>query len=621
MITAEEVKARLNFASFYTGELRDLKPGTNGNAMALCPFHEDKKPSLSVNLETGYFHCFGCGAEGDVFDFYQKRHGVDFKTALQELARLAGLDPDAEDRRGEEQGLTLEAFAEAKRLPIDFLQEHGVIEVKGGNGRPYVVFEYRGLGGKVIPEANRLRFSMAERPIAKRGGKPALYGLWRQAELLAEEGELLLVEGESDALTAWLYGLPAVGVPGKTLLKTLDPQFFQAFRSLYVWEEPDAEGWAQEVAGRLKDLPGLRVFAMTPPPGIKDLSEAHCRGMDILALVRQMQREAVEVITLQEEQIFISAFSLLSQHVEPPDNIISGGILPRGGGLIIAGESGDGKSLLRLQLAISLATSLQFLDFEIRKSRVLIIQSENTQREETYRLRRMLIGLGLNKEAIMDNILFLKPSLRFYLNKSKSALELEKIIKDSGADVVIYDPLTSFHNVNENDNVAIRQVLDTITQINRSLNTTAIVIHHFGKPSEFTTNAYRTRGASSIKDWADTLITLTRKNHEHKILRLLEFLKVRNGPEPKSLLLERDEFFLHHITEAEMLCPPEKVAEIIQNQGGTVEGFENLKQLISQTVNCSPRAAATFIKTAKERGFIKVVSDPQDSRKKIYVAV
>jgi hypothetical protein len=307
---------------------------------------------------------------------YRLRHekwNLPFRETLRELAYFAGLDPDAEDRRGE--GLTLEQFAAAKKLPVDFLAQHGVKQARGKDGRPYIVFEYRGLDGQVIPEATRMRYAMGERPKARKNGTPTLYGLWRQAELLAEDGELLLLEGESDTLTAWLHNLPAVGVPGKTLLKTLDPQFFQDFRSLYVWEEPDAQGWAREVAARLKNLPGLRVFAMTPPEGIKDLSEAHCRGLDVVALVREMQRAAVE-ITLQEEQIFISAFSLLSQHVEPPDNIISGGILPRGGGLIIAGESGDGKSLLRLQLAISLATSLQFLDFEIRKSRVLIIQSQ-----------------------------------------------------------------------------------------------------------------------------------------------------------------------------------------------------------------------------------------------------
>jgi hypothetical protein len=63
----------------------------------------------------------------------------------------------------------------------------------------------------------------------------------------------------------------------------------------------DAQGWAHEVAARLSSLSHLRIFAMTPPEGIKDLSEAHCRGLDVVALVREMQREAVEVSGSQND--------------------------------------------------------------------------------------------------------------------------------------------------------------------------------------------------------------------------------------------------------------------------------------------------------------------------------
>ena len=50
--------------------------------MGLCPFHEDKNPSLSVDQSKGLFHCFGCGAGGDVFDFVMRHQGVEFKEAL-----------------------------------------------------------------------------------------------------------------------------------------------------------------------------------------------------------------------------------------------------------------------------------------------------------------------------------------------------------------------------------------------------------------------------------------------------------------------------------------------------------------------------------------------------------
>jgi DNA primase len=50
-----------------------------------CPFHADKTPSLSVNEDRGVFHCFGCGASGDVIRFIELIEGVSFKEALSIL--------------------------------------------------------------------------------------------------------------------------------------------------------------------------------------------------------------------------------------------------------------------------------------------------------------------------------------------------------------------------------------------------------------------------------------------------------------------------------------------------------------------------------------------------------
>jgi len=53
--------------------------------MGRCPFHEDKKPSLSVDAIKGLWHCFGCGAGGDVLGFLSKIEGKSLPTLLQEL--------------------------------------------------------------------------------------------------------------------------------------------------------------------------------------------------------------------------------------------------------------------------------------------------------------------------------------------------------------------------------------------------------------------------------------------------------------------------------------------------------------------------------------------------------
>mgnify|MGYP005841650189 CR=1 FL=1 len=87
----ETIKNSMDFAAFYRSELGELKPVSNGNHLALCPFHDDSKPSLSVNFQDGLYKCFGCEAKGDVFDFYQRKHGCDFRTAFKELAAFAGV--------------------------------------------------------------------------------------------------------------------------------------------------------------------------------------------------------------------------------------------------------------------------------------------------------------------------------------------------------------------------------------------------------------------------------------------------------------------------------------------------------------------------------------------------
>lgn len=60
--------------------------------VGLCPFHDDKKPSMWVSPAKGIFKCFACGAGGDVFTFVQKYHAMDFREALEFLAERAGIE-------------------------------------------------------------------------------------------------------------------------------------------------------------------------------------------------------------------------------------------------------------------------------------------------------------------------------------------------------------------------------------------------------------------------------------------------------------------------------------------------------------------------------------------------
>jgi DNA primase len=57
----------------------------------LCPFHAERTPSFGVSREAGLFHCFGCGASGDVIRFVERTQQVSFPAAVRWLATRAGI--------------------------------------------------------------------------------------------------------------------------------------------------------------------------------------------------------------------------------------------------------------------------------------------------------------------------------------------------------------------------------------------------------------------------------------------------------------------------------------------------------------------------------------------------
>lgn len=60
----------------------------------LCPFHQEKSPSFTVNDDKGFYHCFGCGAHGDVISFVSKTENLDFMESLERLAISIGINVD-----------------------------------------------------------------------------------------------------------------------------------------------------------------------------------------------------------------------------------------------------------------------------------------------------------------------------------------------------------------------------------------------------------------------------------------------------------------------------------------------------------------------------------------------
>ncbi len=98
MGSKEEVRERISIADVI-GEYVQLVPAGRGRLKGLCPFHKEKSPSFQVDVEQGYFYCFGCKAGGDMFSFVQRQENLSFGDALRKLADKAGVT--VETRYGE----------------------------------------------------------------------------------------------------------------------------------------------------------------------------------------------------------------------------------------------------------------------------------------------------------------------------------------------------------------------------------------------------------------------------------------------------------------------------------------------------------------------------------------
>lgn len=86
----ERIKERL-ILSDLIGQVVPLKKRGH-EFVGCCPFHQEKTPSFTVNNQKGFYHCFGCGVHGSVFDFLMHQQHMNFPEAVRHAAQIAGVD-------------------------------------------------------------------------------------------------------------------------------------------------------------------------------------------------------------------------------------------------------------------------------------------------------------------------------------------------------------------------------------------------------------------------------------------------------------------------------------------------------------------------------------------------
>ena len=143
MTLVDEVKARLTIVDVVSDYLALDNPSSR-TPKALCPFHEERTPSFSLSLDHDSWRCWGaCGVGGGMFDFVMRADGIEFREALEKLARKAGIETEFrnDNHDGRRRGKS-SAMHQVNEVAEEFLFR----QLEGGQGEEALAYlESRGI--------------------------------------------------------------------------------------------------------------------------------------------------------------------------------------------------------------------------------------------------------------------------------------------------------------------------------------------------------------------------------------------------------------------------------------------------------------------------------------------
>jgi hypothetical protein len=272
---------------------------TSNGILARCPAHDDRQSSLSLTQSNDgkiLIKCFaGCAVEDivkaiglEMKNLFPPRGGRGDISSGKKGAHLH-IPRQVDDNIKEEvcngsctgdahlhRGVTLAQYADARKLPINYLRELGLSNIVYKNN-PAIRIPYHDEAGIEVSVQIRRELGKSEiedrRFVWKKGSKPCLYGRdWKRDQYV------VLCEGASDCQTLHYHGFPALGLPGASNWKEdRDARSVEGIPRIYVWIEPDAGGEAVKkwlCNSSIRDRSNLVTIT-----GFKDPSELHIEDL------------------------------------------------------------------------------------------------------------------------------------------------------------------------------------------------------------------------------------------------------------------------------------------------------------------------------------------------------
>ena len=505
------------------------KIGTRAKVSVKCIFHDDRTPSCTLFLDgAGGFHCNGCGAGGNVFQFEARFSNCTVAEAEAKVAEITGAKP---------------GFGSFAKL-----------------GPVIAAYDYRDDDERVLfqkrryqPEGEQKTFRIF-RPgengnwiagIDPLDGAPTKRVLYNQPRVVTAN-VIAVCEGEKDADNVAQSGLWAERTtlrlattcnfdgawrPGEKSkwLPAYNVYFAGKFVIVFADNDENGGAWAQSVAQNVHPYAHtVKIIRLPGLPAKGDVSD-----WLVNHTAKELETEIAKapnwkpIVASRPYSMFQDAVQFAAEAQATVDWLIEG-VIPRAGNGIIGGHPKAAKSFSSLDLAMAASCGVPWMGLRILKPIKTAIVSREDEAGLTRRRINKLIGGRREYSDLEDRMLVntRHHQADFKVTRDDHMDALIEQLGRFGAELVVLDVFRSIHDGEENDNTEIAKVLAKVTRIQTELKCACALVHHIAKvdgPDIFK----GLRGASAIHGWMEWGIGISVTNPEEedrgKYIRRAEF--------------------------------------------------------------------------------------------------
>lgn len=586
-----------------------------------CLYHDDRKPSATVNVKSGFYVCHVCGsfspyrflveiagiapedASYFINDYLRELYVKDERTGSY-LRAFPHYDPSHTyiPTPGQEEEFE-EFIKEAKarlRPELPIVQEY--ITARGIKYEMLERFEW----GYVPHDEDAGQVECLVVPFRVRGKIRAIRGraydgrkgavknsrfsLWN-LDSLEGKSQAVIVEGESDALRtiqaleACGVDIPVVSVPGNNFRKEWKREF-EGIRTIYLIPQDD-DASANFVRSALAVLGEERCKVVELPWKRGDVGKDICEW---LTRNNHTDQELVELIPLEEHQDRFSRYyrveELLKREPAEPDWLVRG-MIARGQKILVQGPPKQMKTWFVLSLLKALSRGenvcgVPFWKTTVSGIKAVMVEEEHSTNALIQRVQQSLAGTS--------NIVIPHRTGVKLLPKNPEFEDLLKFIDEFRPDLLVLDPLRSFFDGDENDSSVMQQVFAPLNMLLRKYPHMAVVVvdHTAKKPSDVL--VYASRGSSVKGAEMDGVIDI-RKFQKDEDVGVVVTGEFRDAETVENLSLKfedgnlvYDDGFRINIKLKDSEVRLQKLAKLLTQRSYTQKELTDLLKVSDQTV-------------------------------------